>query len=142
MRAAGRGLLAGGDSTTAREVIGIARLIEARDAMLRGESGSALSEFEAVYREIGFPPAAIWGAQILEEQGEIDRAITYLEQVGPTPILGLWLGELYEKADRRDDALEAYGWVTLAWAEADDALQPRVAEARQAIARLEGLRRG
>ena len=142
MRAAGRGLLAGGDSTTAREVIGIARLIEARDAMLRGESDSALAEFEAVYREIGFPPAAIWGARILEEQGEIDRAIRYLEQVGPTPILGLWLGELYEKADRRDDALEAYGWVTLAWAEADDALQPRVAEARQAIARLEGLRRG
>jgi class 3 adenylate cyclase/tetratricopeptide (TPR) repeat protein len=142
MRAAGRGLLAGGDSTAARQAIGIARLIEARDAMLRGESRAALSEFEALYREIGFDPAAVWAARILEEQGEIDRSITYLEQLGPTPILGLWLGSLYEKADRRDDALEAYGWITLAWEEADAALQPRVSEARQAIARLEGLRRG
>jgi tetratricopeptide (TPR) repeat protein len=110
--------------------------------MLRGETDRALADLEAVYREGGFEPAAIWAAQILEAKGEFDRAIRYVEQFSAGPMTGLWLGRLYEKAGRRDDALEAYGWVTLAWEEADAALQPRVAEARQAIARLEGLQRG
>jgi class 3 adenylate cyclase/TolB-like protein len=142
LRAAGQGLLTAGDSLTGRQLIGIARAVEARDAMLRGETDRALSELEAVYQESGFEPAAIWAAQLLEEKGETERAIRYVEQFGEWPMTGLWLGQLYEKAGRRDDALEAYGWVTLAWEEADAALQPRVAEARQAIARIEGLQRG
>jgi tetratricopeptide (TPR) repeat protein len=142
LRAASQSLLAAGDSLTGRQLIGIARTVEARDAMLRGDTDRALPELEAVYREGGFEPAAIWAAQLLEEKGEIERAIRYVEQFGEWPMTALWLGQLYEKAGRREDALEAYGWVTLAWAEADDALQPRVVAARQAIARLEGLRRG
>ena len=142
MRSTAEGQLAAGDSLRGREMLGIARTLEARDAMLRGETETALSAFESVYREGGFEPAGIWAAQILEEQGEIERAIEYLEQFGPNPLLGLWLGELYEQAERREEAIEAYGWVLLGWEGADPALQPQVARARQAIARLEGLRRG
>ena len=142
LRGAAEGVMAAGDSLTGRALMGMARALDARHAMLRGESDAALREFEAVYREIGFEPAAIWAAQIFEERGEVERAIRYLEQFGPNPMVGLWLGELYEKVDRREDALDAYGWVLVGWEGADAALEPQVARARQAIARLEGLQRG
>lgn len=140
MRAGRQALLEAGDSTTAREIGEIVQAIEARDAMLRG-SPDALELVEASYRSGGFPPSAIWAAELLDRAGETERAIEYYEVLGPSPLTGLELGALYEKAGRREEALEAYGWVTLAWEGADPALQPRVAQARQALARLEGLRR-
>jgi adenylate cyclase len=142
LRAGAAALLESGDSLTSSWVTIVARTLDARDAMLQGRDAEALAELEAVYRERGFPPAAIWAAEILSAQEETERAIRYLEQLGPNPMMGLWLGELYEKTGRREDALEAYGWVTLAWEGADRSLQPRVTAAREAIARLEGLQRG
>ncbi|CAN5870133.1 hypothetical protein BH20GEM1_BH20GEM1_10910 [soil metagenome] len=142
LRAGAGVLLESGDSLTSGWLTAIARTLDARDAMLQGRTAEALVEFEAVYREKGFPPAGIWAAEILAAEGDTERAIRYLEQHGPTPLVGLWLGELYEKAGRREDALKAYGWVALAWSGADRSLQPRVTTARQAIARLQGLERG
>ena len=52
------------------------------------------------------------------------------------------LAPLYVELGESDKAIEAYGWVTLAWDQADPALQPEVARARSAIASLGGLRRG
>jgi class 3 adenylate cyclase/tetratricopeptide (TPR) repeat protein len=141
LRGGQEAMLAAGDSNTAREIGEIVQAIEARDAMLRG-SANALELVEASYRNGGFPPTAIWAAQLLDRAGETERAIRYYEALGASPLTGLELGALYEKAGRREDAMEAYGWVMLAWEDADPALQPKVAQARQAIARLEGLRRG
>jgi class 3 adenylate cyclase/tetratricopeptide (TPR) repeat protein len=141
LRGARQSLLESGDSTSAREIGEVVQAIEARDAMLRG-SANALALVEASYRNAGLPPAAIWAAELLDRAGETERAIEYYEVLGPSPLTGLELGALYEKAGRREDALEAYGWVMLAWEGADPALRPKVAQARQAIARLEGLRRG
>ena len=140
MRQGQQAILASGDSASAREIGEIVQAIEARDAMLRGRA-DALQLLEASYRSGGFPPAAIWAAELLDRAGETERAIEYYEVLGPSPLTGLELGALYEKAGRREDAMEAYGWVMLAWEGADPALQPKVAEARQAIARLQGLRR-
>jgi len=140
MRAARQSLLEAGDSASSKEVGEIVDALEARDAMLRG-SPQALALLEAAYRNSGFPPAAIWAAELLEERGDPERAIEYLETLGSSPLLGMRLGGLYEKAGRREDAIEAYGWVLLAWEDADPRLGPRVAEARQAIARLQGLQR-
>ena len=142
MRSGAAAMLENGDSLNSGWVSAIARTLDARDAMLQGRRKEALAELEAVYQERGFPPAGIWAAEVLAAEGETERAIRYLEQQGPNPLLGQRLGELYEKAGRREDALEAYGWVTLAWEEADPSLQPKVTAARQAIARLEGLQRG
>jgi tetratricopeptide (TPR) repeat protein len=140
IRAARQSLLEAGDSATSREVGEILEGLEARDAMLR-ERPEALALLEAAYRRSGFPPAGIWAAELLEERGETERSIEYLESLGSSPLIGIRLGGLYEKAGRREDAIEAYGWVLLAWEGADPRLRPRVAEARQAIARLEGLQR-
>jgi class 3 adenylate cyclase/tetratricopeptide (TPR) repeat protein len=142
LRAGAAAMLESGDSLNSGWVSAIARVLDARDAMLQGRNAEALAEFEAVYQERGFPPAGVWAAEILAAEGETERAIRYLEQHGPNPLVGHQLGELYEKAGRREDAVEAYGWVTLAWSGADRSLQPRVVAARQAIARLEGLQRG
>ena len=142
MRSGAAAMLESGDSVNSGWVSAIARTLDARDAMLQGRRKEALAELEAVYQERGFPPAGIWAAEVLAAEGETERAIRYLEQQGPNPLLGYRLGELYEKAGRREDALEAYGWVTLAWEGSDPSLQPRVTAARQAIARLEGLQRG
>jgi len=142
VRSGAAAMLQAGDSLTSGWLAAIARVLNARDAMLQGRNTEALAEFEAVYQERGFPPAGIWAAEILAAEGETERAIRYLEQHGPNPLLGHRLGELYEKAGRREDALEAYGWVTLAWSGADRSLQPRLVAARQAIARIEGLQRG
>ncbi|HET6363313.1 MAG TPA: adenylate/guanylate cyclase domain-containing protein [Gemmatimonadota bacterium] len=141
LRGGQQAMLAAGDSATAHEIGSVIQAIEARDAMLRG-SPNALELVEASYRDGGFPPAAIWAAELLDRAGETDRAIEYYEVLGPSPLTGLKLGALYEKAGRREDAMEAYGWVVLSWQGADPALRPQVARARQAIARLEGLRRG
>ncbi len=140
MREGQKAILASGDSASAREIGEIVQVIEARDAMLRG-SPEALELLEASYHSGGFPPAAIWAAELLDRAGETERAIEYYEVLGPSPLTGFELGALYEKAGRREDAMEAYGWVVLSWEDADPALRPQVAEARQAIARLEGLRR-
>ena len=140
MREGQKAILASGDSASAREIGEIVRAIEARDAMLRG-SADALQLLEASYRSGGFPPSAIWAAELLDRAGETERAIEYYEVLGPGPLTGLELGALYEKAGRREDAMEAYGWIVLSWEGANPALQPQVARARQAIARLEGLRR-
>ncbi|HUP32360.1 MAG TPA: adenylate/guanylate cyclase domain-containing protein [Gaiellaceae bacterium] len=141
LRAGAEQLLAAGDSTTARQIQGSIRLLAAREAMLRNRSDEALAELEALYAESGAQPAGIWAAQILDDRGDEERAIRYLEQIGPNPIVGLWLGSLYEEVGRREDALDAYGWVVLAWEDADPALRDRVQLARQALARLEGLQR-
>jgi class 3 adenylate cyclase/tetratricopeptide (TPR) repeat protein len=141
IRAARQSLLEAGDSATAKEVGEILEGLEARDAMLRNRP-EALALLEAAYRRTGFPPAGIWAAELLEERGETERAIEYLESLGSSPLIGIRLGGLYEKAGRREDAIEAYGWVLLAWEDADPRLRPRVTAARQAIARLEGLQRG
>ncbi len=141
MREGQQAILASGDSASAGEIGEIVQAIEARDAMLRG-SADALQLLEASYRSGGFPPSAIWAAELLDRAGQTERAIEYYEVLGPSPLTGLELGALYEKAGRREEAMEAYGWVMLAWEGADPALQPKVAQARQAIARLEGLRRG
>ena len=141
MEGARDAILESGDTLSAGEVGEIVEGLQARDAMLRDDP-NALALLEASYRGSGFPPSALWTAELLAEAGETERAIVYLEALGPNPLTASRLGHLYEEAGRRDDALEAYGWILLAWEGADPALQPRVAEARQAIARLQGLQRG
>ena len=53
------------------------------------------------------------------------------------PISRLALGRALEASGDRVGAIEAYGEFIRYWRKADPALQPRVQEARDAIARLE-----
>ncbi len=131
-----------GDSAQAHGIeIGI-KTLDGRRAMLAGRDDEAFRLLDEVFRE--GPPAFVFGwiMELLDRMGRPEEAIRYGLVFGPNPWMGIPLGKLYEKTGDRDGALEAYGWVTLAWEDADPLLQPIIAEARQAIARLQGLQRG
>jgi TolB-like protein len=131
-----------GDSAQAHGIeIGI-KTLEGRRAMLAGRDDEAFRLLDQVFRE--GPPAFVFGwiMELLDRMGRPEDAIRYGLVFGPRPWMGVPLGKLYEQIGDRDRALEAYGWVTLEWEDADPLLQPMITEARQAIARLQGLQRG
>jgi hypothetical protein len=131
-----------GDSAMARGIeLGIMTL-DGRRAMLEGRDEEAFRLLDQVFREDSPFFTIGWMMELLERMGRPEDAIRYGLVFGPNPWLGNPLGKLYEQIGDRDRALEAYGWVTLTWENADPALQPMIAEARQAIARLQGLQRG
>ena len=63
------------------------------------------------------------------------------EHSATSPVRVLWeleRGRVHEQLGNRDTARAGYGFVTAAWARADSALQPYVAEARAGLTRLAG----
>lgn len=141
-RSAADSLLAAGDTLQARGLRAAANTLEGRDLMLRGRDAEALERFEASYRDAPFPVVALWAAELEEEAGRLERASRYLVQIAPLPWVGQRLGSIYERMGEPEKAREAYAWVVEGWEDADPFLQPRVVEARGALARLEGLQRG
>jgi len=142
MTRAAEAMRASGDSLMAARVAAVASILRGHLAMERGDTETAQSLLEEAFRETGIPIAAMWLARLHADQGRPREALRYLETFGPNPWVGLQAGALYEEVGERDKALEAYGWVTLAWDQADPELQPEVGRAREAIARLRGLQRG
>ncbi len=111
--------------------------------MVQGREEEALEILQSAARKGIAPPFVLgWIMELLAETGRPDEALRYGRLLTPDPSMGLRMGLLYEEVGDRQKALEAYAWVTQAWAGADPTLQPRVAEARQAIARLRGLQLG
>jgi TolB-like protein len=136
------GLRAAGDSAQAKNIETALRGLRGRAAMARGETEEARAILETLFRETGFPPASQWLARLEIEAGNDAEAALYMTSWGPNAWAGRTLGPMYEELGERDKALEAYGWVVLAWGDADPELTPSVAAARQSIARLRGLQRG
>ncbi len=131
-----------GDSLTARQVEDGIRVVRARRALVRGRNEEALPLLEAAYRRSGFLTLPLWIARLHADAGHAAEAERYLETYGADPWIAAELARFYEERGEPEKALEAYGWITLAWDGADAELQPKVAEARRAIARLKGLQRG
>ncbi len=134
-------LEASGDSTMARLVRLAGGALEGRELMLRGDDEAARRRIEPAFAETGVPPLALWMAELLAEAGDEEGAIRYLETFYPDPWVGRRLAPLYEAVGDRDKALDAYGWMVVAWDEADPEIQELRQQARSEMARLQGLRR-
>ncbi|MBP9897121.1 MAG: protein kinase [Gemmatimonadales bacterium] len=86
------------------------------------------------YRELGRADSAI---AAFEQFLAARDATGELDMQWRAPVLQ-YLGELYEAKGNRAKALERYGQFTEQWAKADPALQVRVREVRQRMAKLQG----
>ncbi|MBI4513039.1 MAG: hypothetical protein HY702_02925 [Gemmatimonadetes bacterium] len=115
------------------------------------EASSHLAEASRQNYGVLLPHQRFLLAQALELSGETQRAIAQYDTLARTlrvpiyafplhgPILPLAherLGELYEQAGDRERAVYHYGKFVSLWERADPELQPRVAAARRALARL------
>jgi eukaryotic-like serine/threonine-protein kinase len=127
-------------------------LMEATVQLLRGDAAAVLATLRPVAAtdECTICPLPVM-AQAFELLGQQDSAVTYYERYLDTPYLArlgtdvLWranvlerVGALHEARGNREQALRRYAELTLLWARADAALQPRVDAVRRRIAALQG----
>jgi len=127
-------------------------LMEATVQLLRGDAAAVLATLRPVAATHECTVCALpVMAQAFEMLGQQDSAVTYYERYLDTPYLGrlgsdvLWravvlerVGALHEARGNREQALHRYAELTLLWARADAALQPRVDAVRRRIAALQG----
>ncbi|HEX2636591.1 MAG TPA: protein kinase [Gemmatimonadales bacterium] len=130
--------LTAGDSASARYWDWAVRVAEAQRAWRRGRKEEALRAFaNTLSDDNGW--FTLWNVgQLSLELGRLDqaeRAFRALWRQDETPAY-LQLARILERTGRPAEAREAYQFVAYAWRHADPELQPAVADARQAVARL------
>ena len=136
----------------ARDILGYVRQSSrAYFALARGDTIAALRLFEVLPDSACFWKCNLDGLvriKLLVSQGRHRDAA---QRLGATPVWDdgsatspvrvLWeleRGRVNERLGDRDTARAGYAFVTAAWAHADSALQPFVAEARAGLSRLSG----
>ncbi len=112
----------------------------------QGHPAEALARLEATpTRRIGI--VHLWLGELYHETGRLREAervfLSYapISRLSIEPLSQRQLGKIYEQLEEYDKARESYEYFVEYWKNADPELQPIVEEARQAIIRLEGLRR-
>jgi serine/threonine-protein kinase len=115
-------------------------------ALARADTAEAVRRLETLPAKVGM----VWYerltlARLLAATGHERDALAVLDREFPwaVPVLphGWWALErarLAERLGERDKAIKWYGYVARLWRHADPELQPRAAEAREALARLGG----
>jgi len=112
-----------------------------------GDSVGALTRFLDLPRDLC--PACFLDrltlAQLLVEQRRDQEAMKILRvdhptwTLSPSPTAVLWTllrGQVAERINQRELAIQSYSWVLGMWRKADPELQPYVTEAREGLARL------
>jgi serine/threonine-protein kinase len=136
-----------GDSVGERFTRGMLRGMEGVAAWRRGQRDEAVTLLEVAQREAtGFGyhtpvnnALRLYLGELHLEQERPEEAIRYFNSFdAESPIFSLYRGRAYEAAGRRDEARAAYELFLDAWrdADSDPAVQAKVAEARQGLARL------
>lgn len=135
---------AGGDTLFVGTVRGTVRALEAYATWRRGDREAAYRELTAAQREAtGWGPSDFmnrtirwWIVRLALEMGRPEETERYLLSLDDDPYAHFELGRIYEGLGRTEEARERYELFVTAWRDADPELQPKVAEARQALARL------
>jgi tetratricopeptide (TPR) repeat protein len=128
------------------------RAIDGYAAWRRGETEEARTLLEVARREAtGYGPMGgvnfvvrYWLGTLALETGRPTDAVRCFQSFfwSDRPLVADRLGQAYERLGEREKAREQYELFIEAWQDADPALQPRVAETRQALIRLGFGRRG
>jgi tetratricopeptide (TPR) repeat protein len=144
-RARARDYLAQGYSLNARRQEATARALEGYALWKRGQKTQAIRALETAQRQVyggyvmWFPPNVTVRWWLGELMLEVDRprdAERYLKSLPGDPFAALRLGKVYEDLGEFEEARASYEYALLSWQHADPELQPRIQEARQALARL------
>ncbi|HYO45383.1 MAG TPA: hypothetical protein VEY33_01670, partial [Gemmatimonadota bacterium] len=143
-RAFAQTMLEAGDTLGANQVLGFGRTIEGFSLLQQGNREAALAALLAGQRAAtGWGPVAginaivRWQiAGVLVDLGREEEAVPWYRSFRNDPYAALELGKVYETLGRRGEAKEQYETALAFWREADPALAPKVAEARQRLAGL------
>lgn len=139
-----RTLLETGDTLMADQMSGEIKAIQGYAALHRGDRERALELLQEGQRQAtGWNEAEavnfvlrLWIARLLVDLDRHEEAIPYYRSFHNDPYAALELGKVYEAVGRRDEAREQFEIALASWRQADPALAPKVAEARQRLAGL------
>ena len=137
-------LLAAGDTLVAGIVDGEVQTIDGFLALQRGERERAVALLiEGQRAGTGWGPtdavndAVRWAiADLLVDLGRPEEAIPYYRSFRIDPFASVELGKIYQGLGRTEEAKEQYETALAYWRNAEPALAPQVAEARQRLAGL------
>jgi tetratricopeptide (TPR) repeat protein len=157
LRSIERDAVQSADSTEARLAGGVALALEGVEAWRRdgrlGEARSALDQARTAvtghFRE-GTANRIIrwWLAELLIQSGEPREAARYFRALASgdafvtDPVASYRLGQLHEQLGETREAREEYEYFLTAWRDPDPGLRSWGEQAREALVRLEGSRRG
>ncbi len=133
---------AAGDSTSGRKRAAEALALDGYGRWKQGSSVGALPMLEEAIGDAGERhELRLWLGQLLLELARPRDALPYFRSFRYQPSAARFAGQAYEGFDRWENARQAYEEFAIYWADADPAFQPLVEEARQAVSRLQGLKR-
>ncbi|HUF59876.1 MAG TPA: tetratricopeptide repeat protein [Actinomycetota bacterium] len=150
LRAQAERLSVTGDTLGALRAAGAARALEGYGLWKRGRAAEAIPLLEQAGREVtGHDPVLRsanhllrwWLGMLLEDLGRPAEAARYFESLWEyplwnAPLAAYRLGGIYAGAKRSAEAQQAYMYALLAWRGADPEIEPRIAYADRALARL------
>jgi serine/threonine protein kinase/tetratricopeptide (TPR) repeat protein len=135
----------------------LAQTVRAEVAWLQGDLDRALAEIEKTHPGVPWWPTysgLIWSktytrylrAFLLEQAGQLEEALRWYGSLGQQSSLGfayfaakhLRMGEIYEKLDDREKAIEHYARFVELWKDCDPQFRTMVDDVKDRIARLEG----
>jgi class 3 adenylate cyclase/tetratricopeptide (TPR) repeat protein len=140
-----------GDSIGSRFVAATAQALEGLEAWKRGRRLEALEVLQRAQREatgVNRPQEIIngtirwWIGELLIEMGRPRDAVRYFTLAPLDSLLAYRRAQIYEQLGEHAKAREEYQTFLLGWRDPDPELQPLAEQARQAVIRLRGLRRG
>jgi tetratricopeptide (TPR) repeat protein len=148
-RARDRYWQAEGNSAVAHQYEIITRALEGYALWKRGQKSEAIRVLEAAQRESfgGEPHRGApwmlanvtlrwWLGELMLEVGRPRDAERYFKTISSDPFAALRLAKVYENLGEFEKARSSYEYALLSWHDADPELQPRIQEARRALARL------
>jgi tetratricopeptide (TPR) repeat protein len=134
---------AAGDSVKARLAEATARMLQSSELAHRGRVDEAVRQLEDVRKGVAGSRQwqLVYGvhgmiAEVLFQTDRMREAERYYSSLPPSPWGFYRLGKIYEDLKEWEKARRSYEQFVIGWKDADPELQPRVAEAKAAIARL------